>query len=257
MDYTHAVILSIVEGLTEFLPISSTGHLVLTSKILQLSQTEFLKSFEIFIQIGAILAIVVIYAKTLIHNFKVWKLILTAFFPTAILGLVFYKVIKELILGNIAVTLWALFIGGALIILFERFYKEQDHHLEKVENLSFKNAFLIGVFQSFAMIPGVSRAAATILGGLLVGLKRKPAAEFSFLLALPTMIAATSLDLIKGGLTFSFQEISLLLVGTLGSFITAFISVKLFINFLDRHNFVVFGIYRMILALLFYLIFFN
>jgi undecaprenyl-diphosphatase len=253
MDLVQAIILGIVEGLTEFLPISSTGHMVLVSNLLKIPQTEFVKSFEVIIQLGAILAVVLIYGKTLITNRKLWPKLLAAFIPTAIIGLVLYKLIKEFLIGNTAVTLWALFIGGIILIVWEKFYKEQPHHLNHIEKLSYKNAFLVGVFQSISVIPGVSRAAATIIGGLTVGLTRKAAVELSFLLAVPTLAAATGLDLIKSNFSFSSNEWVLLIAGFIAAFITALAAVKFFLKYIANHTFVAFGIYRIVLAIVFWI----
>ncbi len=254
MDFAQTVILSIVEGLTEFLPISSTGHLILTTDILRIPQTEFIKSFEIIIQLGAILAVVFLYWKKVVTSFKLWPKLIIAFIPTGIVGLAIYKIIKDLFLGNSYVTLFALFLGGVILIILEKIYKEQDHHLSKVEQISYNQAFLIGLCQSISVIPGVSRAGATIMGGLFLGLKRKTAVEFSFLLAIPTMLAATGLDLIKSGFSFTSGEYNLLIVGLLGSFITAVFAVKFFLKFVQTHTFIPFGIYRIVLAILFWLL---
>lgn len=253
MDILQVLILSAVEGITEFLPISSTGHLVLTSELLKIQQTDFVKSFEVIIQLGAILAVVFLYWKRLLTSKLLILKILAAFIPTAIIGFGLYSVIKLFLLGNTMITLWALFLGGIALIVIEKIYKEQPHHLESIEKLSYKNAVLIGLAQSISMIPGVSRAAATILGGLFVGLKRKAAVEFSFLLAIPTMAAATGLDLIKSDFSFSGEEWGLLIIGFIGAFITAILAVKYFLKFIERHTFVAFGIYRIIIALSFWL----
>ncbi|MCL5970815.1 MAG: undecaprenyl-diphosphate phosphatase [Patescibacteria group bacterium] len=254
MDYFQAIILSIVEGITEFLPVSSTGHLVLASDILKIQQTEFTKSFEIIIQLGAIFAIVFLYRKTLLNKLSVWKNIIVAFLPTVILGATFYKVIKNVLLGNTSVTLLALLIGGVLLIALELIYKEKEHHADKIEHITTKNAFFIGLFQAIAMIPGVSRSAATIIGALFLGTKRKPAVEFSFLLAVPTMFAATALDVVKSDFSFTANEYSLLAIGFTGSFIVAILAVKFFLKFIQNHTFIPFGIYRIILTILFWLI---
>lgn len=254
MDFLQVLILAIVEGITEFLPISSTGHLVLASEILKIEQTEFTKSFEIIIQLGAIFAIVFLYWKTLLNKLNVWKNVLVAFLPTALLGLTFYKVVKDILLGNTYITLLALFIGGILLIILELIYKEKDHHADTIEHITTKNAFFIGLFQAISMIPGVSRSGATIVGALFLGTKRKAAVEFSFLLAVPTMFAATSLDVIKSEFSFTANEYSLLGVGFVGSFIVAIIAVKFFLKFIQRHTFIPFGIYRIILTILFWLI---
>ena len=251
MDFLHAIILSIVEGVTEFLPISSTGHMVLASKILNIEQTDFVKSFEIIIQLGAIFAIIFLYWKIIIKNKEVWKKIITAFIPTAIIGFILYKIIKTFLLGNPLVTLLALFIGGLLLIILEKIHKEKDYHNDSIEKISFKNAFLIGIFQSISVIPGVSRSAATIIPALFLGTKRKTAVEFSFLLAIPTMFAASGLDIIKSNFSFTFHQYFILFIGFIGSFLVAILAVKFFLNFIKKHTFVLFGVYRIILAIVF------
>lgn len=253
MDFFEALILSVVEGLSEFLPISSTGHLVLASEILGIPQTEFVKSFEIIIQLGAILAVVALYAKTLMINKAIWLRILAAFLPTAVVGFTLYRFIKDFLIGNTTVTLVALFLGGIALIILELIYKEKEHHAGKIEDLSLKQSFFIGLIQSLSIVPGVSRAAATIIGGLFLGAKRKTAVEFSFLLAIPTMLAATGLDLVKNNLAFSGQEYLLLLTGLLGSFIVAIFAVKFLLKYVQTHTFIPFGIYRIILAFLFWI----
>ncbi len=252
MDFFQAIILSIVEGLSEFLPISSTGHLVLTSKLLNIQQTDFVKSFEVIIQLGAILAVVSLYFKRLINNISLWLKIIVAFLPSAFLGLLFYDFIKNNLIGNVNITLAALFLGGIALIILEKLHKPKDNHIDEIEGLSYKTVFLIGVAQSISMVPGVSRAAATIIGGLFLGLKRTAAVEFSFLLAIPTMLAATTLDLYKSEFNFSSDEITLLLVGLAGSFVTALFAIKFLLKFIKTHTFVPFGIYRIILAVLFW-----
>lgn len=252
MDILQAIILSIVEGISEFLPISSTGHLILASDILKVAQTDFVKSFEIIIQLGAILAVVVLYAKTLLEKRKMWLPLLAAFIPTAVIGFVLFKIIKQFLLGSTVITLWSLLIGGIILIIAEKLYKEQPHHVDDIGKLSLKKAALIGFIQSISVIPGVSRSAATILGGLFVGLKRKAAVEFSFLLAIPTMIAATGLDLIKSDFSFSSNEWVLLVVGFIGAFLTALLAIKYFLQYVRNHTFVAFGIYRIILAIVFW-----
>lgn len=253
MDYLQALIFAVVEGITEFLPISSTGHLVLTAKLLNIPQTDFVKSFEIIIQLGAILAVVFLYWKTIFGNKKVWKPVALAFIPTAVIGLVLYQTIKTVLLGNEMVTLYALLIGGVVLIVIELLYKDSKEDISKIEDISTKNALLIGVFQSLSIVPGVSRAAATIIGAMLLKTSRKTAVEFSFLLAIPTMAAATGLDLLKSNFDFSTQEYSVLAVGFIGSFIVALLAIKFFIKFIQNHTFIPFGIYRIILAFLFFL----
>ncbi len=247
MNLFQTLLLSIVEGITEFLPISSTGHLILTSSLLQIQQTEFVKSFEIIIQLGAILAVVVIYFSKLRSNFVLLKNTLIAFLPSAIFGLLFYKYIKMYLIGSTAVVIWSLLIGGIIMILFEKFYKQNN------KKLTNRNYFVIGIFQVFSMIPGVSRAFATIFGGMIVGMKREEATEFSFFLAIPTMIAATSLDLIKTDVSmWTSSNLVTLLIGFLVSFATAYVAIRWLIKFVQTHNFNLFGWYRIILALLFF-----
>jgi undecaprenyl-diphosphatase len=253
MNYLQAVILSIVEGLTEFLPISSTGHLILASKILSIMQTDFVKSFEIIIQLGSIFAIIFLYWNLILKNKKIWKKVIIAFIPTAVIGFSLYRIVKQVLLGNSVITLYALFIGGILLILLEKIYKEKDYHADSIEKISPKNAFLIGIFQSLSIIPGVSRSAATIIPALFLGTKRKTAVEFSFLLAIPTMLAATGLDLIKSNFSFSFSQYSILATGFIGSFIVAIFAVKFLLNFIKKHTFIPFGIYRIILAIVFWI----
>ncbi|OGY08087.1 MAG: undecaprenyl-diphosphatase UppP [Candidatus Blackburnbacteria bacterium RIFCSPHIGHO2_01_FULL_43_15b] len=253
MEYFQAIILSVVEGLTEFLPVSSTGHLVLTANILNIPQTDFVKSFEIIIQLGAIAAIIFLYGKTLLTSKRAGLRILTAFLPTAFLGFFLYKYIKSFLIGNTNITLLALFFGGIALIVLEFFHQEKEQHVKKVEDLSFKQSFLIGVCQSLSVVPGVSRAAATILGGLFVGARRKVAVEFSFLLAVPTMLAASGLDIVKSDFALSEREYLLLATGFMGSFLVAIIAVKFLLKFIQTHTFIPFGIYRIFLALLFWI----
>ncbi len=255
MNIFSALILSIVEGITEFLPISSTGHLELAAKLLNIPQTEFVKSFEIVIQLGAILAVLVLYFSRVSKNFEVWKRTLAAFIPTAIVGLIFYKFIKGFLLGNLMVNVASLFFGGILIIILERIFAKNSRKINKVEEISVAKSGLVGVAQSISVIPGISRAAATIFGGMGLGLTRVAATEFSFILAIPTMFAATGLDLYKTRFAFSSSEYFLILVGFIGAFISALLTVKWLIKFVSKHSFVGFGIYRIILALIFFLIF--
>ena len=254
MNILHAVIFGIVEGVTEFLPISSTGHLILTGKLLGLPSSEFLKSFEIVIQLGAILAVVVSYSKSLLAKPEVWKKVLAAFIPTAILGLAVYKIVKKVFLGNEQVVLWALFLGGILLIIFDRIYREGPDAEDDIARMPYKTAILIGCVQSLALIPGVSRSAATIIGGLILGMKKKAIVEFSFLLAIPTMLAATALDVIKNTQVFSSQQLPFLAVGFLTSFVVAVLSIKFLLHYIQRHGFLAFGVYRVIAPLLFWFI---
>ena len=254
MHFLHVLIFGIVEGITEFLPISSTGHLMLTAKLLQISQSEFIKSFEIAIQLGAILSVVVLYWGSFFKSWEIWKRLLVAFTPTALIGVLLYKTIKRYLLGNNEVVLWSLFMGGLFLIIFELFHHEEQDAVEELSSISYPQALIIGLFQSVAMIPGVSRSAATIIGGLFVGLRRKTIVEFSFLLAVPTMFAATALDLLKSSQVFKPEQFVSLGAGFVISFLVAIIAIKLLLTFIKRHNFIIFGVYRIIIALVFWFI---
>lgn len=254
MTLIQAIILAIVEGLTEFLPISSTGHLILTADLLHIVQTDFVKSFEIIIQLGAIMAVVFLYGKSYLKSLNVWRKIMFAFLPTAALGFLFYSLIKEYLIGNTTITLLALFIGGFVLLFIDKLPIEKEAGYDDIVELTDKQAMAIGVFQSISMIPGVSRAAASIIGGLVVGLKKKAAVEFSFLLAVPTMIAATGLDLYKSQFSFTSQEWIILLVGVMVSFFVAILAIKFFLKIIQTHSLAPFGIYRILLALLYFLI---
>lgn len=254
MNIFQVIILSVIEGLTEFLPISSTGHLILTSQVLNVKSSDFVKSFAIFIQLGAIMAVLSVYFKTLIDKKDIWKKILIAFFPSGIIGFTFYKLIKKFLLGNSLVTVVSLIIGGVILIILEYFFQEKNRQVSNLSKISSKSALLIGIFQTISIIPGVSRAAATIMGGILAGLDRKTAVEFSFLLAVPTMIAATGLDLVKSSFFFTIQEILFLIIGFFGAYITAIIVIKYFLEFVKHHKLTVFGLYRIVVAILFWYI---
>ncbi len=255
MIFLSVIILSIVEGISEFLPISSTGHLILTAHLLKLEQTNFLKSFEIAIQLGAILSVVALYGKRMAMDLKVLKRVIVAFIPTAIIGFVFYKIIKNVFFGSSHIVVWSLLSGGIFLIIFELFHHENKDAGDEIYSISYIQAFIIGIFQSIAIIPGVSRAAATIIGGLMLGMKRKTIVEFSFLLAVPTMGAAVALDLIKSAGTFKPSDFLFLSIGFWVSFVVALLSIRFLLGFIKNHNFIPFGIYRIILALLFLFIF--
>ncbi len=256
MNLIQTIILSFIEGATEFLPVSSTAHLILFGRFLGLVQSEFIKSFEIIIQLGAILAVVVLYWQRLINNFKVWKSVIAAFIPTALVGFVLYKFIKDILFENYLVILASLLIGGVLLIVIEKLHKPAQGNISTLEDINLKQAMGIGLIQSLSVIPGVSRAAATILGGSALGLSRVTATEFSFILAVPTMMAATGLDILKTRLSFSNDQLLMLGLGFIGSFIFALIFIKWFIKYVSSHNFVWFGVYRIILSIVFFLLFF-
>jgi undecaprenyl-diphosphatase len=252
MTFLDAIILGIVEGVTEFLPISSTGHLVLVSELLGIVQTNFHKSFEIAIQLGAICAVVFLYWRSFLEV-EVLKRLAVAFLPTALIGFTLYRVVKDYLLGSSEVVLGALFLGGVALIAFELLHRERQDAADTIADISWKQAALVGLFQSIALIPGVSRSAATILGGLLVGLRRKTIVEFSFLLAVPTMLAATGYDLLRQGDTFASDEFGLIAVGFVAAFVVALGSITFLLQFVKNHTFISFGVYRIVLAALFFL----
>ena len=256
MNTLQALIFGLVEGITEFLPISSTGHLMLTAKLLGLAQTEFLKTFEISIQLGAILSVVVLYWRKLLINWEVMKRIVVAAIPTGIIGLALYKIVKEYFLESTTIVLWSLLLGGILLIAFEKWHQKKPEAAEqKLEEIPYKNYFIVGVCQAFGIIPGVSRSAATIIGGLALGFSRKNIVEFSFLLAVPTMIAATGLDLYKNAGAFNGDQFNALAIGFIVSFITAILAIKFLMGYIQKRSFIAFGIYRIAIAILFFSIF--
>lgn len=256
MDFFSTIILGAIEGLTEFLPISSTGHMILASHLMKLPADTFQSTFEISIQLGAILAIVWLFWKKLFLDQEMLKKVIIAFLPTIIIGFALYKIFKSFLAGNIAITIGALFIGGIFLIWFERFYKNRKVGESAKEDISYRQAVLLGICQSLAIIPGVSRSAATIIGGLAMKIKRESIVEFSFLLAIPTMAAATAYDLYKSTDAITSSQFGLLGLGFVVSFITAIISVKFLIQYIQKNNFTAFGWYRIVITILTYLIFF-
>lgn len=254
MTIIQSFIMGVIEGLTEFLPISSTAHLIFTGQLLNIPSSEFLKSFEISIQLGAILSVVILYWKRVFSNLSIiWKLA-AAFIPTSIIGLIFYKLVKSFLMENNLVIAISLIIGGIVIILFENWYakkniKEEATDLD-LDKITYKQAAILGVVQALAIVPGVSRAGATIIGGLAQGIKRKTIVEFSFLLAIPTMLAATALDIYKNPTVFTGEQLVIWLIGFITSFITAIIGVKFFIKYVQKNDFKAFAWYRIILGLI-------
>jgi len=252
MTIIDALILGTVEGLTEFLPISSTGHLILVSELLGLKQTDAHKTFEVSIQLGSILAVLFLFAHKLLANKTLWLKIALAFLPTAIFGFLFYKTIKALF--GIETVAIMLIVGGIAFLVLEYFRQgESEESKKRVEHLSYKDALMIGVFQSLSMVPGTSRSGMTMIGGIFAGLSRKSAAEFSFLLAIPTMVVATAYDLYKNRSTMIVEDYTFLVVGFVTAFVVAFFTVKAVMNFLTTHTFVLFGIYRIVVGLLFWI----
>jgi undecaprenyl-diphosphatase len=262
MPFLHALIIGIVEGITEFLPVSSTAHMILTQHALRIAESEFVKSFEIIIQLGAILSVVVLYWRKLLD----WELLVktgVAFIPTGIVGITVYKAVKAYLLGNIYVVLVSLLVGGIALIVFDRSRPAaaaaggaSTGHDPQVDfgEITWKRAVLIGLFQCVAMIPGVSRSAATIVGGSLIGVSRRTIVEFSFLLAIPTMAAAAGYDLLKGYQALS-GHLDTLAVGFVVSFFTALLAIKSFLGYVKKHSFAAFGWYRIVLAVVYFLVF--
>ena len=248
LEIWPAIILGIVEGVTEFLPVSSTGHLILAGHWLGLNSSDFLSSFDITIQLGAILAVVILYTRLLLKNWHLVYKVLWAFVPSAGAGLLLYNFIKTYLLDNAAVVIWSLVLGGVVLISFERFYKPAPEEVG-VTQITYRQAFIIGLWQVLALIPGVSRAGATVVGGMALGLSRSVVVEFSFLLALPTILAASAWDLFKTAGSFQATDFGLLAIGFICSFITAWVAVKWLLKYIKNHTFTAFGVYRIIIAL--------
>ena len=255
MTIFDSIILGIIEGFTEFLPISSTGHLIVASEFLGIDQTAVTKAYEVIIQFAAILAVILNYReKFTIKKIDLWTKIFFAFIPIGAVGFVFADQIKELF--SIQVVAIMFIIGGIIFLIVEKFFiKENTPKIENIEDVSLKQAMIIGFAQIFALIPGTSRAGSTIIGALLVGLSRKASAEFSFLLAFPVMSAVTAYDLLKHYKDFSDANLITLGVGFVVAFFVAYITIKLFLVFLERFTFVAFGIYRIIFGVVLLIIF--
>lgn len=251
MTLVESLLLGALEGVTEFLPVSSTGHLILASHLLGIEQTDAHKAFEVAIQLGSILAVLFLYAKDLIRDKSLWIKLAVAFVPTGALGFLFYKQIKALFgVETVSIMLIA---GGIVFLAVEYFRRDKAIDAGKeLGELTYKQAFVIGVFQSLSMVPGTSRSGATIIGGLLLGLRRKAAAEFSFLLAIPTMMIATAYDLLKHRDDMIVDDWTMLAVAFVTAFIFAYLTVKAFVAFVGRHTFVPFAIYRIIVGILFF-----
>ena len=253
MGIFETIILSIIEGLTEFLPVSSTGHMILASAVMKIQETEFLKTFEIAIQLGAILAIVLMYIKRFLQSIEIYLKLAIAFIPTAIVGFLAYGFIKSVLFSPMVVSV-SLIIGGIILIIIDKRIISRTSTTETLEKIPYKNAFYIGLIQCLSMIPGTSRAAATIVGGVFNGLDKKQATEFSFLLAVPTMFAATGYDLLKTPVHFTSHEILLLAIGLIGAFISAWIAVKIFLSIVEKYGFKHFGYYRIAIGIIFLLL---
>jgi len=245
MDIFDSIILGIIEGFTEFLPISSTGHLIVASQALGIDQTHVTKAYEVIIQFAAILAVLLTYSDKF-HPSKIelWKKLILAFIPIGAVGFVFSHQIKAMF--DIKIVAIMFIVGGIVFLIVEKFYTEKEHFIDDVEKVTYKQALWIGIAQITALIPGTSRAGSTIIGAMLVGLNRKASAEFSFLLAFPVMCATTGYDLLKHYKDFSDANFIVLAVGFVTAFIVAYLTIKLFLKFLERFTFVAFGIYRIL-----------
>jgi len=257
MNLVNTVILGIVEGLTEFLPISSTAHLLIVGRLLNITQTEFQTFFDVFIQSGAILAVVFIYFQYVMKNRVLWTKILISFLPTAVVGLILEKIIKKYFFNSMPLIISAMFFIGIAFVIFEVLVKKKKIKINKsIKNISNKDAFITGVGQSLAVIPGVSRAGIVMLTLMSRGYLRDESAIYSFLLAVPTILAASALEVIKTDfkLITAGGNLQILAIGFVVSFITAYISVNWLINFLKKNTLTVFGIYRIIISLLLYMI---
>jgi undecaprenyl-diphosphatase len=253
MSWLEALILAIVEGLTEFLPVSSTGHMILTEGIMGMKSNDFIQAFIINIQFGAILAVVVLYWKRFFQSLKFYYKLFVAFLPAAFFGLLLNDYIDEL-LESVYVVAVMLILGGIVLVFVDKWFKDTAENGKN--DTTYKNALVIGFFQVLAMVPGVSRSAATIIGGMTEKLNKKAAAEFSFFLAVPTMVAASGYKLMKNHDAITSDNIGILLFGNVIAFIVAMLAIKSFIKFLTSHGFKVFGYYRIVVGLIILLLYF-
>jgi undecaprenyl-diphosphatase len=250
MDYIQAVVLAVVEGITEFLPVSSTGHMIIASSFFGIAHDDFTKLFTVVIQLGAILSVVVLYFKRFFQTIDFYLKLIVAFIPAVIFGLLFSKKIDALLENPITVAV-SLVLGGIILLKVDDWFKPSEE-TQETEKISYATAFKIGLFQCLAMIPGVSRSGASIIGGMSQKLSRTTAAEFSFFLAVPTMLGATvkkCYDYYKDGFVLSDDQINLLIIGNVVGFIVAMLAIKSFIGYLSKHGFKMFGYYRIIAGL--------
>lgn len=247
MTFWEIFFYSLIEGLTEFLPVSSTGHLIIFSHYLAKENEAFTKSFEVIIQFGAIFSVIVVYWKTFFSSLQFYKNLFVAFLPAAVIGFLMRDLVTEW-LGSIAIVAWALIIGGIVLILSDFYFKSSATEGKGLEKLNYKESLYLGLFQCLALIPGVSRSGATILGGLALKYNKKAAAEFSFFLAVPTIAAATLYKSYKIVPTITSDQVSSLLLGCFLSFVIAIVAIKTFIKLVSRYGFKHFGIYRIALG---------
>ncbi len=255
MNIFDVIILGIVEGLTEFLPVSSTGHLILAADLLGLPVDNFLTLFEVVIQFGAILAVVTLYWRRFLLDWSMNKKLVIALIPSLVVGSLLYPFIKSLF-ASPATVVASLFVGGVVILYIESLVakKGEDHvTVETLDDISTHTAVWIGLFQVFSVIPGVSRAGATIMGGLFLGMRRKAIVEFSFLLAVPTMIAASAKDLYESHALVQGANMEFLVIGCVVAYLVAILAMKLFLQYVQTNTFKPFGWYRIVIALIFFI----
>jgi undecaprenyl-diphosphatase len=249
MNIFHAIVLGVVEGVTEFLPISSTAHMMFATRLMGLDPAGFVTSFTIAIQVGAIAAVALVALRRLLADPHLIRVTAIGFIPTALFGFFAYPYVRGLLSGSPLVPIVALAVGGFLLIVFERMQVGKLATGNRLEATTVRQAVLVGIAQCVAFVPGVSRAAATVVGGMASGMTRKAAVELSFLLAIPTMAAATGLDLFEVGFSFSPHEWQLLAVGLVTSFVTALVTVRWLLRYIETHTFASFGLYRIIAAI--------
>lgn len=250
MNFIQAIILAIIEGLTEFLPVSSTGHMIIGSSMMGIQSQEFVKLFTVAIQFGAILSVVVLYFRRFFKSLDFYFKLLVAFIPAVILGLLLKDLIDGLLESPLVVAI-SLVAGGIVLLFVDQWFTNSSK--DDSDDISYLTALKIGFFQCISMIPGISRSASTIIGGMSQNLTRKAAAEFSFFLAVPTMFGATVkkiYDFYKDGYTITSEEVQLLAVGNIVAFIVAMLAIKYFITFLQKHGFRIFGWYRIVVGLI-------
>ena len=250
MDYIQAVILAIIEGITEFLPVSSTGHMIIASSFFGIAHDDFTKLFTVVIQLGAILSVVVLYFKRFFQTLDFYFKLLVAFIPAVVFGLLFSKKIDALLENPITVAI-SLVLGGIILLKVDDWFAPKEE-AQTTDEISYLTALKIGLFQCLAMIPGVSRSGASIIGGMSQKLSRTTAAEFSFFLAVPTMLGATvkkCYDYYKDGFVLSHDQVNMLIIGNVVGFIVAMLAIKSFIGYLSKHGFKMFGYYRIIAGL--------
>ncbi len=248
MTVYQAILLAVIEGLTEFLPVSSTGHMILGSSLMGIQSDNFVKLFTVAIQLGAILSVIVLYFKRFFQTIGFYFKLLVAFLPAVFFGLLLSDKIDQLLESPLGVAI-ALLIGGVILLFVDKWFK--DGNIDNTDDISYGTAFKIGLFQCISMIPGVSRSASTIVGGMSQKLSRKAAAEFSFFLAVPTMFGATAkklFDFYQDGFAISREQVNLLLIGNIVAFIVAMLAIRYFITFLQTRGFRIFGWYRIIVG---------